>query len=837
MNHSAIYKTILSCATLLPHHREQFKVKRGFTDAIIDQFQFKSAGKYLLDNPEIKALPESFRKGLGFDNILIPFFDPNGEIYHLRPHRFGFEGVGHHMFVPYPLLTEDTSSLVLAESEFKAIASCLLGVPAIGLAGISSFSKKNLPQLIEILKTLECKKVIVCFDNETKDHKPHFTQRYDTIIYEYIMAMELKKNGFESGIARLNDLWRRDGKADIDSCLAQGVLPIHYQYCIQNPIQPYEYRAQWKLPPVHRAFVEREIERHFYPGPVNEQFQCYWLGNGEKKKKLTNFSIKIAYTMFGANGAERYCRLQSAYGTSNAVTISPDVMVSAGAFRKFCYGLGDYEYMGADSDLPTLWHYAFLHQEGKCIKKLEHFGYDAPSQAWFFGNGAYHNNIFYPVDDDNMVWIGDDGYMLPLNVEEDKDSPLLPILSQEDTGVSIVDIFKNASQVIDQQYCKMILGWTLGNFFMPEILKAWETYPFLFFYGKQQSGKSTFANWISSFFGFTQKGVRYGSTLAGIKAITSKLSMVPLWLEEYRNDAIQLAGKNGYLRSIYDRSLHAQATRTAGEIKTFVARSTIILSGEETPRDAALNGRCMTIPIFRSPGERPTMGFEWMKQNQALFSSIGHKILTNKKFYWEKIKERVDAYLATFEGELSQADSRSRLHNSIIAGVCDAFLGESQDFVEFIGQHTMDRTRMVDTSQALNVFYEDISNLYGTGKIDYPFLKSLTKPGQTALWFSGLYSTWEVAYRNLRNDLPASKMALLEHLKTEPYFIKRLNVKMGEKTLSCLILNADHKTFPETLKNILKNQSDLESYYTKESRYDTEPESTEMPKPIFGKKC
>lgn len=830
----SILQKIFSHAVLLDHHRKELREKRGFTDQVIDLLQLRSCGPYLAGKVELKGVPDKVRASLKDDRILIPYLNNSDEVYFLRPHKMGLPDIGVQIYIPLPLMKEAFADkekpfrqLVLAESEFKAAASCLMGVPAIGIPGVASFSKKNFGQMTHTLKNLECEEVTICFDNEVKDnkdfpnYKKDFKARYDTQIWAYIMAKQLEAAKIKVTIATLKNEWRVHGKADIDGVLAQKVKPEDYQQVIAAGVKSYDFKAHWQIPKAHESFVQRRIDRFFYRGPIEEEFKCYYKRNAEGKEQLTNFTIKIVYTMFSDSKTERFCRLESAYGNSRMVTVDPETMVSKAAFQRFCYGLGDYEFMGSDKDLTTLWSYIMLHQDGVQVTKLQSYGYDDQHKIWFFQNGAYVDGLYYPIDDDGLIWVEEKGFMIPDSESEDIFSPNLSPAPEARLTVKIV--YDHLSRVIEPNFAKLILGWALGNFFMPEILREYKVYPFLFLHGKLQAGKSTIANWISSFFGFTQKGFPYvASSLVGITRMVSKFSMVPVWLEEYRNKEANVANKNNLLRSIYDQSTIVKGTKRPNEIQTYRARSTLILSGEEMPTDAALNSRCIIMPVYGEKKQSAPCDFRWLQENAINFKTIGHDVLINKNKYWAMIKERIGGYSDAFNKDYQDADRRSKLHMSIIAGITDSFLTVEQDFVDFVAVQTVERTRMVDRNQALNIFFDDIYNLYNTGKIEFQFMKRIDgNKSEVAFYFSGVFMLWEQFFFNKRNEMPCSKLALMEHIKSESYYIEPRNIRFNNRVLGCMILHLKDGTFPAILENMLNNIE--ERYVEKEPEFDPKP--------------
>lgn len=817
-----LYAAIIDKLPLLDSDRKSLREKRGFSDEVIDTMKFRSCGEFITHQPFVherffhNQSSEIFA-ALQRPNTVIPFLGPDGEIRCIRPHKFGIEGLPIEIYVPYPYLGADLSTVLVAESEFKALASCLMGVPAVGVPGIASVAKRRFKLLSDVLTALGCKKAIICFDNEIKDNpkfsnfKPDYTKRYDTQIYSYIMAKVIEDSGIPCGIATLNPDWMKDGKADIDGVLAAGVAHELYRECVLQNITPKAYRSAWKFQPAHRSLVERRIEKFFYNGPIEEKFHSYFTkGPKGVDNKISNFVIKVIHTLYDQSGhAVRLCKFVSNYGNSRAVKITPDVMASKISFQKFCYENGDYEFKGNDNDIANIWNYIFMHQDGRTVVVLRNYGHDDPSGIWFFSNGAYINGRIYDVDEDGIVWVEDIGYKLPETMEQ-LDPPTLS--KSESVKVTILDILKNMSSALGESNAKLILGWTLGNFFMPDIIRTWSIYPFLFLYGKQAGGKSTIANWISSFFGFTQKGINFhSSSIAGLSRITSQMSMIPVWLEEYRNkDDQDIAKKNNFLRGIYDKSTIVKGTKKEDEIKTYRPRATLVISGEEHPRDAALNSRCIMIPVFREPKESSAAeeSYDWLQRNKGVFNVIGHQLLMNKEENWKKIKEHVDEYLQAFrEGDAIVAD-RTKIQMSIMAGIVDALVEQNEQFTQFISDTADTQENRILNNQALFVFYDDVYHMASSGALKVRVIEQAqTETGPVVkFWFSMAYAEWERQLKGLRNDLPASKAALAEHLRRESYFVEGRQLRVYDKPCYGIVLNPCDPKFPDVLRLMIQSQ-------------------------------
>lgn len=818
-----IYSKIIQTLPLKTTHRESLKSHRGFPDAVVDELMFRSSGPEHID--KLNGISKDLKDYLSNENIIIPYFNKQKEIYYIRQHKFSMAGTSTEVYVPYHFFKDKVDAVVLAESEFKAIASCIMGVPAIGIPGIHSCVKNSLPKLVKVLEELGVEKVVICFDNEIKNnpkfknYKKDFTVRYDTQFRAFIMSQLLKKANFMVSIATLKDEWRKEGKADIDGVLAAGINYEDYKDCIKQSQKPYTFKKSWDFPAAHLSYLERKIDYFFYNDTIKEDFNCYFVKDGKKDyNRISNFIIKITHSMLNSEGVvERYCQLISNYGNSKIFIMKPEHMVSKMNFNKLCYEIGDYEFYGKEEDLRKIWHYLFIKQTGKFVNRIDCFGYHDELDTWFFNNIAYTKDNFHLIDENNIFWIDDTGYKMPENYK-DFEPPIINI--DQDVKININDIRDNMSKTLGEDMAKLILGWTIGILFMPEIIEEFEVFPFLFFYGKTGAGKSTIVNWISHFFGFGQtKGFPMnGSSVAGIRNVCSKLSMMPVWLEEYRLDDDKISGKNAFLRSVYDRSSILKATLKADEIKVYKARSTIILSGEQYPNDSALNSRCILVSLFKE--NRDKASYLWMENNKSLFSCITNEILKKRKEYWNNIKEKIYKYKHEFESSEENISNRLTMHYSILGGISEVILGDDQNFRYFLGDISITDEKKRQKEQALNVFLSDVYDLYGTSKIKFMPGKILDND-MFAFYFNGCYSEWEQHFKGIRKDIPASKNVLKEEMQKSKWFLKQKTIRIENKPLRCFIIDKNSKELPEGIKllissmnsetnSLLNSMSDLE---------------------------
>lgn len=815
MEKQELYRGIIERLPLLNEDRESLKVRRGFDDSVIDILGFRSCSQELIKDPFFSDLPKNILDSLRFKNILIPYYDVEGNVIHLRPHKFGIAEEQVQVYIPHKIcdFTKQLDVLVIAESEFKAAASCILGVPAVGLPGIHSFAVNGFHRLEDLMAALSPKKIVICFDTEIKDNpkfenfKPDWRKRYDTLFRSFQISRQLELKGFNCQVAELPYEWMVNNKIDIDGVLASGRPKDEYIKAISKSMPPFKYKASWKILPGHRSYIERKIDKFFYQGPIIECNNNYFYKTVDPKNKISNFVLKVSSTLFDEKeGAARMCQFLSPYGNSKIVKLKPDVMSARAQFTKFCYENGDYEFNGNDEQMKKIWSYVFMNQDGTMILKINVLGYNEDIKTWFFANGAYKDGVFYEADANNIIYIEDTGYMIDTDIDQSFKLPRLTAIKPE---FELKDIANKMGRKVGNDMAKIILSWTIGHFFLPEIMDEIGIYPFFFMHGKTGNGKTTITNWISSFFGFEQAGHHFAeSSVAGIIRAMSSFSMIPIWFEEYRNNGDKnLSEKNGFLRSAYDKSSVLKGTKKDNEIKMYKSKSSLIISGEERPKDSALNSRF--IPYLVTEKNAGVDDFNWLESNKSQFSYFGHDILTNKNKYWEIIKSNIG------KTPISGMDikARTKLQMSVIDAISKTFFEDvaevEANFMESFSQK-LDTDRYQD--QALYIFFEDLMNLSITNELktllwryDEAGVREdgttlLKKVKRISVAFSPAYSKWEHYFKTVRSDIPASKPALLNHIKQEPYFSGSRTVRVGGSSVYCVQFDYD-ESMPKPIRD------------------------------------
>ena len=794
-----IYATLVRDTALTDVHRQELRSRRGFSDEIINTLQFRSGGEHLKsaieklrDTFSDEDLKESgllvevngvlaYNNQLLEDRILIPYLDENGDVYHLRPHKLGFENRPIELYCRY-LLKDRPSEIVLTEGEFKAAALLQWGIPALAIPGISAFGGKHFDRLTELLKEIEVKKVTVIFDNEIKDNPdlPNYKEkpesRYDAELWAYLMAYKLFKEEFTARIARLPDEWRQDGKVDFDSALAQGRTKEEILKVVDTSQTHKEYLES--LPEQSRRIVRRKISGYFARVSVKREFNRYVAirsaGRGEKRdtweETISNFVLNIKSSFFTPDGVIRNVEMVNEYGeVSETFALSPGEMAGLNEWKKFCFSKGNFVFEGNTQDLLNVWKLEFSRDIGDLIYMPDRIGYIEDRNLWLFGNLAIKNGKIYRPDNDGIVWIDGRGYKpqsLQIGSRGEAIEDAIPSLSEK--KIDIADVARKLKQTVGGYEAYVGIGWAIATIFSSNIFAHYKCMPILFPHGKRESGKSTFMRWIMAFFGIETEGVGIAETTQNFIARSlSYYSSLGAWFDEYRNE-YKVIQKDGFFRSAYNRQMSGKGTTTAFQARGFSVHAAAGISGEELPKDNGLFTRL--VPLQISEYKRDRTWYEWFNRHALEFSYLTLYLLLN----YSELKPKIMKNIAELKKALLQKDISDRTAENwaICAGCFEAAVFEDNDFIVWVEQACQEAKLSGESEHMLNQFWNDLSVLASRGDITSKHV-AINDDGNFCVWLSGAYGEWASFYRSKTGREPFDEASIRKYLEDEPYFIKK----------------------------------------------------------------
>lgn len=827
-----IYGQLMLAAKLTEPHREELITKRGLSGKTIETARLGSGGSHLAafeesclaaittgefreqdlvlsgvfihDGKRAKINPVLMREknnigGKEFSNVLIPYINAKEEIYVVRPHKLGFKDIPSEIYHEFNL-RDNPAEIILTEGEFKAIAGVQYGFPTIAVPGIQSFSENKFPQIIKLLKNHKVQRIVIMFDNETKDdrniperYKAEVSKRYDTQFYAYYMASKLdKEGGFDVAIATLPAGWMVDGKIDIDTCAAQLRTEGEMKKVVYDAIPRNEYLHELKGDA--KEIVLRKNQQKYHRSKINKHFNRYMVTKHTQKGSIdiaiSNFVMRVIATHDTPDGVKREVEFTNEFGRrSGSFTVPHENMASADAFRSFALSRGDFIWRGNTDDLLTIWESEFLMMdEGRYIIESDHLGWIEKKKLWLFGNVAIKadGTEIFP-DNNNIFWMEKEGIKpIPLSSGRQTDISGMPYL-QTTNPIDMKEVKAKLSLTIGDNEAAVMLGWISAVPFMEEIFDTYRSFPFFFVTGRWQSGKSTIAEWAANFFGIEDAGKAISQTTAvAIQRSLAYYSCLPVCLDEYRNTK-EVVSKNGFLRNVYNRQSSGKGVKDSDyALRDARVRGTLILAGEETPKDGALLSRC--IVLFVSRANRTQDCFPWFMQNRTRFSSHIYHLIKNRKNLVAPFMKALAEWKDYFVKQ--GINDRTAINYATIVAGHTIVYDDDAPFAEWLAKETQNIQTEHAEEQAVSVFLDDLLVLKTRGLIDERYWS--VSGGEIALYFHGLHQIWAQEFRKTRGEEAFKESSIRSYLKEEKGYLGiNKPVRIAGALKKCIIFNAE----------------------------------------------
>lgn len=840
-----IYMELMKGAALTEAHQKELIEKRGFSQETIkasgcgsggphlEHFEAAAlellnrnvwqerdlvlSGVFIHDGKSVRLNPVLLREknslgGKEVSNILIPYLNLEGKPEYVRPHKLGLAGVP---ILPYQEwnLREDPAEIILTEGEFKAIAAVQYGFPCVGIPGISSFSETKWPELLSLFKKHKVKSIIIMFDNETKDdtniphrYKPNPNDRYDTQFYAYYMAKRLEREGgFQVTIATLPDGWKEDGKIDIDGCAAQLKTAGEMKKVLYDAVPRNEFLRE--LHAEAKQIVLRKDQQKHYRSKIKKEFNRYVVSKTTAKGvtndiPISNFVMKVVATHETPEGVKREVEFLNEFGRRSAsFTIAPEAMSSGDAFRTFALSKGDFIWRGSTDELLTIWESEFLMMdEGRYIIESDHLGWIEREKLWLFGNVAVKaDGTTITPDQNGIFWLEKRGVKpISLNIANGKhvEHSGIPFL-HTGTAPDPAEIRAKLGETVGKNEALVMLGWITAVAFMEEVFSLYRSFPFLFVTGRWRSGKSTVAEWVTNFFGIEEAGKSISQTTAvAIQRALAYYSCLPVYLDEYRNTK-DVAYKNGFLRNVYNRQGAGKGVKDSDYgLRDAKVRGTLIIVGEETPKDGAILSRC--IPIFVSAAKRQKDNFEWFMRNRSRFSGFFFGLIKGKHNLVRAFMDSVAEWKAFF---IKQGiDDRTALNYATVTAGTTCSFGDDVEFAAWLAKETRLIQVEHNEEQAISVFLDDLSALKTRKLVDENYWH--VADGKIYLYFHGLHQVWAQEFRKTRGEEAFKEGSIRAYLKEEKgYLDANVMQRIKGQPKRCVVF--DYDAAPDEIKALI----------------------------------
>lgn len=512
-------------------------------------------------------------------------------------------------------------------------------------------------------------------------------------------------------------------------------------------------------------------------------------------QEVSDFTIEIVASHYRDDEIYREIVLIKDEQRSRKVLISPDSLYDK--FSNFVASIGDYTWTGTAMDAKKLWQMLFSSHPGKIIYEPECIGWLEDKGLFVFENIAFKGDKEIRPDASGTFWIDKVG-LRPRSISATKSEEpegLPHIITNKPVDVSeLRDRLRSSINPLAADIC---LGWAVSVFYMEEVFQTYGCFPFLFISGKRRSGKSTIAQWLMSLFGLESSGRMWSDTTAiAMSRYLGYFSSLPLWLDEYRNDA-KYASKTGMLRNVYNRQSSGKGTREGYQVREAKIRGTVIITGEETPDDNALMTRCVIVPI--SERDRINNNFNWFTDNRRLLSNFAYQIMSNKH---KNVTKFLSDLVANKDVLAKEVDDRLAINQAVIATGFSILYGENPDFAKALFGKALEDKTAQDDEAIVTIFFEDVAHMLFKKEITNHYW--IENDGKLSIYFHGLYNDWALSWRRRRGDNPFKRESIRSYLADEPgYLGQGINTRMADGTVkSCVVF--DIETAPDYIKQLCR---------------------------------
>jgi len=840
----SIYSDLFSELELLPDDAEKLKRDRGFTDKTIEDANLKSAYSHnegvilgFKDNKytEKELIDAGFgtrREGdfeispqLTKDNILIPFYSDKGEMVYFRAHKFGLAGIVPPLYLP-PDLPRAIPTLVLAESEFKALAAQQLGINAIGLCGISMYAKNNFPILAKFIKQRNCKNVILLWDNDNKvdDHSPHYKKdpksRYDVEYYSYVMAYQIAKI-CECKVALLPDEWRIDHSIDIDAALAAGHTEREFQKILLDSVTSSVYAKGWS--DECKDICEPKIDKFFFSSYIDVEFGRYVKSTSKALKELSNFTLEVIYNHhISDTELIRGVAIKNKRGkTVRVVDAEAKELTSLSAFKELIVKSGNFYFSGVQADLDEI--YKRMCYDG--TSAITH----TPFQVGKFKTGYLFNNIFIkdsggiytPKKEGGVIQVDDVGYR-PKKFEVGEHIMGLNLNTEE---FDYRDMFRRLIRNWTSYEPILGLGWIIACVFLDAIAKRYRSFPILFVGGMKEGGKTSLVELLTAIHGMHNEVCNADEiSRVALSRSLKYFSNLAVWIDEYRPTEATAAKLDGYMRSVYDRQGAGKGLKESEEqIRKVPVHGGLIISGEAAPIDSSLNTRLININMDKRHIEGSE--YKWLINNIDKFSYAYVDIARQRDAKLEQLFETIDLTRETLNKQWDLSD-RYALNYAIILGALEVFADDvipqpRDKFMEWCKNHTQGTQLAVNEEHVLNQFIADLSYLTLKKKMDECISISLDTATQYVIHIhlKTAFDIWTRYKKDIGQPVNRSfnSRTLAQYMKSIGWYYKTHRV--GSRNASCLCIPLMKAGNAEVIENFAASDDIVYEKVQSDKRY------------------
>lgn len=535
---------------------------------------------------------------------------------------------------------------------------------------------------------------------------------------------------------------------------------------------------------------------------------------GFREVTLSNFVLQPVAYFHMPDGRNREFILASRSGyVSDPVMFRAEELTSLNAFKKRCFEVGDFIFMGSKEDFDQVMLYILDNSDDVMDITLP-ATVGRQDKYWLFGNALVMDGTFYTPDEENNFKVGD-LTVRARSIYSDSSTRYIPRIDLENHLEREVQL--EAIDLLDRAYGNPdvveAIGWLIAGAFSEKVVEAHNGFPILFVTGRSGSGKSTLARHLNCALNVNNtRADSFNSSVVGMSRMMAYYSNIPVWYDEYRENDRNIQYKTQFLKEAFERQGVSKGTKVVSVVQKAELFSTVILSGEDSPEDRGLLSRCFLIKLDRATN------------NQRVYQEF--KPYEEKLF---KVIAREAVRLSTIEGEYrkfhkllndrrkelisSGADDRTAFIRAVTYAGISWLFPELEERVKANQEHSV-KCSLAEIAEfdPVSIMLEDFATMILEGRLLPKRHYIVTKQGIGFTSFRSLYNAWASYLAESRNSPPHSVNTMKEYcLKSEIMEYKSVKIPKQKTPTKAYMFQL------EKLKSPMLQEKILDIMFTEEA--------------------
>ena len=534
--------------------------------------------------------------------------------------------------------------------------------------------------------------------------------------------------------------------------------------------------------------------------------------------RLTDFIVVLKNIMVLNQTRERRIIIVRDDGIrSKEIKVSSETKVSLKAFKVLLADAVDASFYGREDDLTQFWRYVYSKAKEIVIDVSPIVGRSDKFGGWLFKECFVSDTgKLITADKDGIMWMGGDlGGLMPISLSvASTDGDIETSIPKIVHKVSLQEAY-DFSKEFSIQFAKnmgdpgpaiIMLAWFKAVMYSDYYFKKYNSFPFLYFWGRNSKGKTIIGQWLLSIYGMDEAGYTTFAQLGSAVGMQRKMayySSLPVLIDDFRinKDSIEIQTKS---RAWFNRSGRILGIKEDFGIKQQDIRSCIMFAGEDLFNDPAARQRCVPVRIPAN-GRETVETYKWILANKHKLSSIG--------YLW--LMESVDVDKVALMDRIEEVERDIRIDG------CDQRISKNWALIKVFGQQIRDQYFPdYDLDGFLKNAYAENIEEQSTDSIMSQFfniveglqVEANPKITEEHIYVDGdlMYLWWGDIVRQVTNSGRNQSLkeefsirALKSALKEEPYFVSdNTKIRMGVRETERRVVIIDLTKATDTLKAI-----------------------------------